>query len=142
MKNKGYEINYAAKEIIITKRFAKLAQDFTSEESRTMETLLTKYPNFTMKYKEIDRKENKETYSGLSLAVMNAFFDSRIRMAETDEEKAIAQKELDTFKNVKEVVGTKNYAKIKKWFIDNFRDEYKAWSITTEYNLHVEKKVA
>lgn len=142
MKIKGYEINYAAKEIIITKRFAKLAQDFTSEESRVMETLLTKYPNFTMKYKEIDRKENKETYSGLSLAVMSAFFNSRIRMAETDEKKAIAQKELEAFESVRAVVGKGNYAKIKKWFIDNFKTEYKTWSITTEYNLHVEEKAA
>lgn len=151
MKNKGYEINFAAKEITITKAFAKLAQDFTTPEAAAMEMLMAKYPSFTMKYKEIKKKANKESYSGLSLGVMKAFFESRIRMAKTKIEEAEEmteemlaemtkelekrEKEQEAFQNVLEIVGKGKYATIKKWFLDNFKKEYQNWSITEEYNV-------
>lgn len=151
MKNKGFEIDFAAKEITITKRFAKLAQDFSTPEAKEMELLMTKYPAFTMKYKEIQKKANKESYSGLSLDVMKAFFESRIRMAkdkmkeseseevteEMKKELEKREKEQEAFLNVLKVVGKGKYATIKKWFLDNFKAEYQEWSITTEYNVNV-----
>jgi len=147
MKNKGYEINFATKEITITKAFAKLAQDFSTPEAAAMEVLMTKYPTFTMKYKEIQKKANKESYSGLSLNVMKAFFESRIRMekAKMEESEEITEemtkelekreKEQEAFQNVLKVVGKGKYATVKKWFLDNFKVEYQKWSITTEYNV-------
>ena len=134
MKNRNYEINYATKVITITKRFAKLAQDFSTPEAKEMEMLLEKYPTFAMEYKKIEKKENVEKYNGLSLETMRIFFESRIRVAMNEETVAAAKADLENFQRVQQFLGSKQFAKIKKWFIENYREEYKEWSITKEFN--------
>lgn len=135
MNNRGYEIDYVAKEISITKNFAKKAQNLGSPEAETMEILLGKYPAFAIKYKENEGTKKTEKYNGLSVQMMRCFFDSRIRMAAADEEKAAAaKKDLENFNKVLALLGSKQFAKIKKWFLENYKEEYKAWSITDEFN--------
>lgn len=134
MENKNYYIDYTQKVIFIKKRFAKLAQDFSTPEAKEMEMLLEKFPTFTLEYKEIKKNKSAEKYSGLSVGTMRIFFESRIRMATTDEKKNAAEADLNQFNNVLEFLGTKQYAKIKKWFLENYKEEYKEWSITDEFN--------
>ena len=134
MNNRGYEIDYVAKEISITKNFAKKAQNLGSPEAETMETLLGKYPTFAIKYKDEGTKKTVK-YNGLSVQMMRYFFESRIRMAAVDDEKvAAAKKDLENFNKVLALLGSKQFAKIKKWFLENYKEEYKAWSITDEFN--------
>lgn len=135
MENKKYHIDYAKKVIIITKSFAKMAQTFGSPEAEIMERLLTKYPDFKMEYKQIKKNNSAEKYSGLSVETMRIFFESRIRVAAADEvAKEVAQADFERFQSVLEFLGTKQYAKIKKWFLENYKEEYKTWSITDEFN--------
>ena len=135
MNNRGYEINYAEKKIIITKSFAKKAQTLGTPEAETMETLMIKYPNFAMEYKTITKNSSAEKYSGLSLDTMKIFFESRIRIAAADKTATeAAQADLERFQSVLDFLGTKQYAKIKKWFLENYKEEYKNWSITAEFN--------
>lgn len=135
MNNRGYEINYTEKKIIITKSFAKKAQTLGTPEAEIMETLMIKYPNFAMEYKTITKNSSAEKYNGLSLDTMKIFFESRIRVAAADEAATeAAQADLERFQSVLDFLGTKQYAKIKKWFLENYKEEYKNWSITAEFN--------
>lgn len=138
---RNYNVNYETKEIIITKTFANKAAALNTPEAAIMKQLRTEYPDFTFSYKRIDKKENKQSYSGLTIKTMELFFESKIRAeraANPDVEGKLASElNYENFNNVKKVVGKGKYATIKKWFLDNFKEEYSNWSITDEY-----KKVA
>lgn len=70
--NRGYKVDVVAGEIIITKSFAKAAGDMTTREYREMMALRNAYPGFVIKDKEITKKSNKVTYSGLTINKMRA----------------------------------------------------------------------
>ena len=140
----NYAINYETKEITITKTFAKKASQLNTPEARLMRQLRNEYKDFSFVYRQIETKENKESYAGLNMETMENFFKSRIRVekAANENEPATTEKlnseqDYEAFKNVKKVVGKGKYATVKKWFLDNFKEEYSNWSITDEY-----KKVA
>ena len=137
----NYAINYEKKEITITKTFAKKASQLNTPEARIMRQLRNEYKDFSFVYRQIDKKENKESYAGLNLTTMKLFFESRIRVEKEsckeelkEGEKLNSEKDYEAFENVKKVVGKGKYATVKKWFLDNFKEEYKEWSITKEFN--------
>lgn len=135
----NYTINYETKEITITKTFAKKASQLKTPEAKTMRELRAEYPDFTFTYRKIETNESKESYGGLSFATMQGFFESRIRVEklenkETKEEELSSVRDYEQYKKVREVVGKGKYATVKKWFLDNYREEYLKWSITNEYN--------
>lgn len=70
--NRGYKVDVVAGEIIITKSFAKAAGDMTTREYREMMALRNAYPGFVIKDKEIAKKSDKVTYSGLTINKMRA----------------------------------------------------------------------
>lgn len=59
---KGYEIKLAAKEIVITKKFEKAAGVYGSAEYNVMIALMKDFPEFTVRTKTIEKKENKVAY--------------------------------------------------------------------------------
>lgn len=136
----NYTINHVSKEIIITKSFAKAANVIGSIEYKEMLTLLQDFNGYSVSYKTIKTKENKVAYKGLSLRMMNLFFESRIRIAESKEDNTVeiaaVTKDLDNFVKVNLIAEGQQgkYAIIKKWFLDNFKDEYSTWSMTHEFD--------
>lgn len=116
MKNsKGYEINFAAKEIIITKKFSKAAGIVGSEEYLAMVTLRKDFEDFSIKIKSIEKKENKVSYKGLSIDEMRRFLKNNKE-----------QEDLDPFEKILELQEGKRgkYAIVKKWFLDNYKESY------------------
>ena len=136
----NYTINHVSKEIIITKSFAKAANVIGSIEYKEMLTLLQDFNGYSVSYKTIKTKENKVAYKGLSLRMMNLFFESRIRIAESKEDNTVeiaaVTKDLDNFVKVNLIAEGQQgkYAIIKKWFLDNFKDEYSTWCMTHEFD--------
>lgn len=116
MKNTttNYTINAAKKEIIITKKFEKAANIIGSNEYKELVTLMKDFPNFEIKVKEIKKKANKKTYSGLTIEEMKRFVASR-----TQEEVILFEKVVTIAKQKKG-----SYALTKKWFLKNYKEAY------------------
>ena len=112
---KGYEINYAAKEIIITKKFNKAAGIIDSAEYKIMLALRKDFADFSIKTKSIEKKENKVSYKGLSIEEMKRF----IAANRSKEEQELFEKILKLQEGKKG-----KYATVKKWFLDNYKEIY------------------
>ncbi len=106
----NYVIDHAAKEVIITNSFAKAAGQYNSEEFKLMVAIRKDFPDYVVKKKTIQRSDNKETYKGLSIPAMKSFLKD-------DEENLKKLCKVEELSNGK-------YAVVKKWFLDNFKDEY------------------
>lgn len=113
---KNYEINHTKGKIIITKAFGKRANDYNSDEYQVLAGLLKDFPTYKVKYKEIKRNSNKNTYAGLTYDRMAEY----IQITNPDM--------LTQFETVKKVAATQNarYAFVKKWFLDTFKEYGKA----------------
>lgn len=153
---KNYTLNYATKEITITKAFGKKASDFGTPEFELMKKLREEYSDFTFVYRKIDTNENKESYKGLTRNKMVMFFDSKIRVAKENVEKAEESevkelsKEVEFYENGQKAFGlvvkmatdekTKKvcFPTVRKWFIKNFSTEYKEWCATDEFDVKKE----
>lgn len=120
MKNTtGYEVNFAAKKIIITKKFSKAAGVVGSNEYLDMVTLRKDFPDFKIEIKTIEKKENKVSYKGLSIDEMKRF----LRANKSQEEQELFAKALELNEG-----NRGKYAVVKKWFLDRYKEEY-----TTEF---------
>lgn len=115
-KNNNYTINFETRTITITKKFGKEASEFGTKAFEIMKQLREEFPDFQIAYKTIQKKENKESFKGLTLVEMERFIAER------------SDEELEYFKKVVEVADCRQgkYAIIKKWFLDNYKEEYKA----------------
>lgn len=115
-KNNNYTINFEARTITITKKFGKEASEFGTEAFEIMKQLRAEFPDFQFVYKTIQKKENKESFKGLTIDEMKRFIAER------------SDEELITFEKVVEIASCKQgkYAIVKKWFLDNYKEEYKA----------------
>lgn len=125
-KSNNYSINFEEGTITITKKFGKAASQIGTPEFKEMKELRKEFEGFKFVYKTIERKENKKTYKNLTIATMKEFIGS----LENSEE------ELTKFENVEELVKDKKgkYAIIKKWFLDNYKEQYSNWSIMDSLN--------
>lgn len=118
MKNnttsKGIKVNVVTKEIIITKAFEKAASQIGSKEYEEMVKTLQDFPEFVVKYKEIKKKANKNSYKGLTIDEMKRFVSTR------------STAEQETFDKVLKIASGQRgkYAIVKKWFLDNYKEIY------------------
>lgn len=112
----NYTIKVVAKEIEITRRFEKAANVIGSNEYNTLITLMNDFPNFRVTVKEIKKSNNKQSYKGLTISEMERFVTRK-----SEDDLAKFKKALEI---AKERQGT--YALIKKWFLDNYKDEYES----------------
>lgn len=118
---KGYEIKFEAKQIIITKRFEKAANTYGSLEYKTLLGLRRDFPDFEIKVKTIEKKENKVSYSGLSIYKMKAaiFF-----LTKDNETVALFEKYEKVYEGQK-----CKYATLKKLFLDKYKEDYNNLSV-------------
>ena len=70
---KNCVVNFVTKEIIVSKKFLKKAENFHSEEYNEMLALIKELPNFTIKTKEVCRRNCKSMYKGLTYATMRNY---------------------------------------------------------------------
>lgn len=118
---RGYEIKFEAKQIIITKRFEKVANNYGSVEYKTLLGLRSDFPDFAIKVKTIEKKENKVSYSGLNIYKMKAAIFFLTKDKET-------VKLFEKYEKVYE--GQKGkYATLKKLFLDKYKEDYNNLSV-------------
>ncbi|WP_026665699.1 hypothetical protein [Butyrivibrio sp. FC2001] len=106
----NYFIDHAAKEVLITNKFAKAAAQINSEEFSILMKIRTSCPDYTIKKRTIDSSSKKKTYKGLNLDAMKNFLK--------DDEEG-----MKLFNKVK-IAADGKYPIIKKWFLDNYGEEY------------------
>lgn len=113
-KNSNYTINFESQEIIITKKFGKAASRMGSPEFKIMQQLRKEFEGFSFLYKTIEKKQNKQSYKGLTIDEMKRFLSTR------------KQPEQEKFEKVLAVYENKQgkYASIKKWFLNNYKEAY------------------
>ena len=75
-KNNNYSIDFINSKVIVTKKFVKEASTLGTESFKEMMELKTTFPTFTFEVKEIEKKENKKTYKGLTVIRMTATLGS------------------------------------------------------------------
>ena len=114
MKTNGVTFNHAAKEIIITKTFEKAANKVGSTEYNELVKIRKDFPDYTIRRKEIEKNTSKQSHKGLTVKEMKRFISTR------------DEKEVALFERVCEIAENKQgkYAVIKKWFLNNYKDEY------------------
>ena len=114
MKTNGVTFNHAAKEIIITKAFEKAANKVGSTEYNELVKIRKDFPEYTIRRKEIEKNTSKQSHKGLTVKEMKRFISTR------------DEKEVALFERVCEIAENKQgkYAVIKKWFLNNYKDEY------------------
>ena len=114
MKTNGVSFNHAAKEIIITKAFEKAANKIGSTEYNELVKSRRDFPDYTIRRKEIAKKDNKKSFKGLTVEEMRRFLST------------IGEADVKLFERVCEIAEGKQgkYAVIKKWFLDNYKEAY------------------
>ena len=114
MKTNGVSFNHAAKEIIITKAFEKAANKIGSTEYNELVKIRRDFPDYTIRRKEIAKKDNKKSFKGLTVDEMRRFLSS------------IGEADVKLFEKVCEVAENKQgkYAVIKKWFLNHYKEAY------------------
>lgn len=133
-KNTGYEINPIDKTITLTKQFLKGASTMGTPEYKELKKIQNDNPGFELKVREINQKENKQTYSELTFAVM----ESIIRESFSDAEEQTAKiAEFEAVKAFYEGNKTTKYGHVKSWFVQNYKKQY-----IDKYGNQTQKKVA
>ena len=116
MKNTttNYSINAAKKEIIITKAFETEANVIGSAAYDELVRIRKDFPDYTIRRKEIAKKDNKKSFKGLTVDEMRRFLST------------IGEADVKLFERVCEIAEGKQgkYAVIKKWFLNNYKEAY------------------
>ena len=119
--------NHATKEIIITKAFETESNDVGSAAYDELVRIRKDFPDYTIRRKEIAKKENKKSFKGLTLDEMRRFLST------------VGEADVKLFERVCEIAEGKQgkYAVIKKWFLNNYQEAYE----TELENLKLEKEL-
>ena len=112
---KGYVLNLVEGKIVITRRFEKKAMVYGSDEYTILTGLRKDFPEFKIEIKEIKKNDNKKSYEGLTIEEMKRFVSTR-----SEEEKEALERVIKLADDKKK----SKYGKIKKWFLDNYKDIY------------------
>ena len=106
--------NHATKEIIITKAFETEANVIGSAAYDELVRIRKDFPDYTIRRKEIAKKDNKKSFKGLTVEEMRRFLST------------IGEADVKLFERVCEIAEGKQgkYAVIKKWFLNNYKEAY------------------
>ena len=116
----NYKIDFTTNTITLNKKFAKEAsRDINSEAYRTIRTLRADYPDFKFEEKTIEKKKGKKTYAKLTFESMR----EHIELLEGESSTILAKYDylMDFYKT-----HAGRYAKIKAWYLEQYKDEYAA----------------
>jgi hypothetical protein len=112
MKQANIKIDFAAKKIVLSKRFSEQASKVDTAEYHDLQRVRIDYPDFEVSVKQIRRNENKESYLGLNYAFMEKYImlqpDAEARMEEYQEKRLISE------------CHSVRFPAIKKWFLETY----------------------
>lgn len=122
-KNAQYEINHIEETIILTKKFLKAASVMGTPEYKELMKIKREHPTYTLEERIITKKENKETYSDLTIEEMKKFIgyihkdDEALKTQRLNELEGL-EKFYDEFRK------SAKYGSIKKWFLAYYKNQY------------------
>ena len=123
----SYSIEFNKKQIVVTKKFMKAASVIDTAEYTLMMSLVEKHPTFSVVERQINKAEGKHTYAKLTIDKMREFIEDYACKGD-DARKASSIAELDKLLTFYEFHKSAKYGATKKWFFENFGDEYKAFA--------------
>lgn len=110
---KNIILDHMNQKIKLSKKFARKATNAESSEFGTLQSVKDKYPNYSIALGVIKKKENKESYRGLTYEYMERY------IAVYGNENDLADyKELRFLSECHSV----KYPVIKRWFLEKFPD--------------------
>lgn len=116
MKN-VLKIDFAKKQIIMDRTFAKSSADTRSEEYAHLQNVRHDYPNFTVTTRSCKKNPNKESYKGLTYARMEDYI---IRNEGKDTVLEVL-KEFEDLLFIAECHSkSRRYPAIKRWFLARY----------------------
>lgn len=109
MKQANIKIDFAAKKIIIAKKFSENASRVNTAEYHELQKVRADYPNFDVTVKCIRRNENKESYLGLNYAFMEKYIKTQPN----------AEKRMKEYKDMRFISECHSirFPAIKQWFL-------------------------
>lgn len=126
---KGYIINYNAKEIVLTKAYAKKANTPGTKEFRELANLHKNFPDYNIVMRTLTPNEDKEKHPGLTIERIEKIIarqpNAEALKKEYDEFVAFWGKEVEDKKNPGKKVVRAPYGKVKSWFlkkVPNYQD--------------------
>lgn len=126
MKQSPIKINFPAKCITLSKKFADAASKVGTEEYRQLQNVREDYPSFEIAVKQIKKNSNKESYQGLNYA----FIEMYIQTKPNAEEQMAKYREMRLISECHSV----RFPAIKQWFLASYPEikEYGKFANTTE----------
>ena len=112
-------INYSSHTIQMTKKFAKAAEKFGSEEYNNLQEAKRDNPNFKIVVVSRKTATKKDTYKGLTYEYMETY----IKAHDNDQHSIMAQYEMlrGTSKEAKEALAEPcSYNEVKAWFLNTY----------------------
>ena len=105
--------------IVMTRKFAKLADDPHTREFRLLQEVMETYPTFNVVNHTIKKNPKKECYRGLTYDYMRDYI--RNNEAEANVESALS--ELEHLIEISKCHSSGyRYPTIKKWFLEKYED--------------------
>lgn len=117
--------NHVAKEIIITKAFEVEANAIGSPAYEELVRIRKDFPDYTIKRKEIAKRENKKSFKGLTIDEMKRFLAT------------VGEEDVKLFEKVCAIAESKQgkYPAIKKWFLNNYKEAYETFTRLWQYSI-------
>lgn len=116
MKN-VLKIDFAKKQIIMDRTFAKNSADTRSEEYAHLQNVRHDYPTFTVTTRSCKKNPNKNSYEGLTYAYMEDYIIST-------ESKDTVLEVLDEYNRLQLIAEchskSRRYPAIKRWFLARY----------------------
>ena len=125
---KGYNINHNAKEIVLTKAYAKKANTPGTKEFRELANLHKNFPDYNIVMRTLTPNEDKEKHPGLTIERIEKIIarqpNAEALKKEYDELLDFWGKEVKDKKTGKTAIRAP-YGKVKSWFlkrVPNYQD--------------------
>ena len=126
-------VDYAAKQIILARSFAKSAEKVGSPEYVELQDCREKHPDFTIVYREFRTNSQQEHYAGMTYAYM---VDYIIRHEQPEKQEEMLKKLSVLRQDVEGLTKGHRYPIIKRWFLMSYPE------VTTLGMVPVDTKVA
>ena len=121
-KMNNITINLAKEEIVITKKFEKLAKQYGTKAYRQLCEVRKNFPEFQIVVRTIKTNPSKESYKGLNYDYMYWY----IQKYENKLKRESALRELEHLIDISKCHSTR-YSIIKEWFLGQYPDINKYW---------------
>ena len=136
-KKNGYIVKHSAMEIVLTKAYSVRSSQPGTKEFKELSLLHKAYPEYTIRLRTANQKEDKKSYAGLTLEQMLRYIEAQKNkddvMASYNNLVALYGRKVMDKENPGQTVVRAPYAKVKSWFLAEFPN-YGKEDLTTKNN--------